>query len=142
MDTNPTHHVHRLTEEEGELLEHDKDSVTANQDVLLSEEQSYRETRALGGTSDRVTPDFDSASSSTDKNPFAAPKPQFTGKISVNLHTDDWQCKKFDRLNLTLVEGYPSKSSDASGLQHDQFIKTARSQNKWYDQMCFQIKKL
>ena len=63
-------------------------------------------------------PDFDSASSSADENLFAGPKPPSTGKI-------------FDRLNLNVVEGYSSKkSSDASGLQHDQFIKTARSQNK------------
>ena len=77
-------------------------------------------------------PDFDSASSSANDSPFASSKPQSTGRISVNLVTDDWLCKKFDRMDLTLVEGYPSKSSDAGGLQCDQFIKTARSQNKWY----------
>ena len=65
-------------------------------------------------------------------NPFAASKPQCVGKTSVNLPTDNWLCKKFDRVNLNLVESYPSKSSDAVELQCDQFIKTARSQNKWY----------
>ena len=45
----------------------------------------------------------------------------------MNLPTDYWQCKKFDRLKLTFVESYPSKSPDASGLQHEQFVKTARS---------------
>ena len=37
----------------------------------------------------------------------------------MNLPTDDWLCKKFNGLNLTLLEGYPSKSSEAGGLQCD-----------------------
>ena len=77
-------------------------------------------------------PDMDSALSSSEDNPFAAPKQQPTGKISVNLPTDDWLCRKMDRLNLTLVQGYPSHSSEAGGLQKDQFIKPAKSQVKWY----------
>ena len=48
-------------------------------------------------------PDVDSALSSAEDNLFAAPKQQPTGKISVNLPTDDWLCHKMDRLNLTLV---------------------------------------
>ena len=36
------------------------------------------------------------------------------------------------RLNLTLVEGYPSRSSEAGGLLKDQFVKPVRSQAKWY----------
>ena len=37
-----------------------------------------------------------------------------------------------DRLNLTLTQGYPSKGSDAGGLQRDQFIKASKSQGKRY----------
>ena len=53
-------------------------------------------------------PEFKSSSFSAEDNPFDAPKQQSACKISVNLSTDDWLCKKFDRLNVTLVEGYPS----------------------------------
>ena len=37
-----------------------------------------------------------------------------------------------DRLNLTLVQGYPSRSSEAGGLQRDQFVKHEKAQGKWY----------
>ena len=77
-------------------------------------------------------PDVDSALSSSEDNPFAAPKQQPTGKIIVNLPTDDWLCRKMDRLNVTLTHGYPSRSSEAQGLQRDQFVKPAKSQVKWY----------
>ena len=45
-----------------------------------------------------------------------------------------------DRLNLTLTQGYPSKGSDAGGLQRDQFIKPAKSQGKWYSLHPYQNK--
>ena len=48
------------------------------------------------------------------------------------MPADEWLCKKIGKLNLTLVEGYPSCSSEAGGLLKDQFIKPARSQAKWY----------
>ena len=70
--------------------------------------------------------------SSADANPFAGPKLQSICKIAVNLPTDKWLCKKLEKLSLTLVEGYPSRSLDAGGLQSDQFMKTSRSQSKWY----------
>ena len=35
-------------------------------------------------------------------------------------------------LNLTLVQGYPSRSSETGGLQRDQFVKPAKSHVKWY----------
>ena len=47
-------------------------------------------------------PDIDSAMASSEDNPFAAQKQQPAGKISVQLPTDDWLCRKMDRLNLTL----------------------------------------
>ena len=36
------------------------------------------------------------------------------------------------KLNLTLTEGYPSRSSEDVGLLKDQFVRPARSQGKWY----------
>ena len=50
----------------------------------------------------------------------------------MNLPTDEWLCKKLDKLNLALVKGYPSRISEAGGLLRDRFGKTARSQSKWY----------
>ena len=45
---------------------------------------------------------------------------------------DDWLCQKLERLNLTVAEGYPSRSQDSAGLRRDQFIKVPKSQEKWY----------
>ena len=38
-----------------------------------------------------------------------------------------------DKMNLTIVKGYPSRSSEASGLFKDQFVKIPWSQARWYD---------
>ena len=120
--------------EEGELSDVEQDVSLTEADHLLSEEQNYRETMSgvrsfMGWTH---IPEVDSALSSSEDNPFAAPKQQPAGKTSVNLPTDDWLCRKMDRLNLTLVQGYPSRSSEAGGLQRDQFVKHGKSQGKWY----------
>ena len=40
--------------------------------------------------------------------------------------------EKITKLNLTLTDGYPSRSAEAGGLQRDQFLKPPRSQAKWY----------
>ena len=77
-------------------------------------------------------PDFHSGSSSTDDNPFASPRNQLLGKISISLPTDDWLCRKLEALNITLTEGYSSRIYEISGLQKDQFVKPPRSQNKWW----------
>ena len=58
---------------------------------------------------------------------------QTPGKISVALPTDEWLCSKLSKLNLTLVQGYPSRTTEAGTLQRDQFIQTAKSQSKWYN---------
>ena len=75
---------------------------------------------------------LDSANTASDDNPFSGPKATTPGKVSVQMPTEDWLCKKIEKLNLTLVEGYPSCSSEASGLLMDQFLRTAKSQSKWY----------
>ena len=65
-------------------------------------------------------------------NPFASPKTPVSGKVSVQIPTEDWLCRKLSKLNTTLVEGYPSHSSEAGGLLKDQFLRPAKSQAKWY----------
>ena len=50
----------------------------------------------------------------------------------MKLPVDDWLCRKMEKLNLTVAEGYPSRSTEPAGLLRDQFVKTPRS-FKWYD---------
>ena len=110
--------------EEGEL----SDELEANfsdQEQSLSEEQSYRETmrgiRSYMGW-DHI-PDIDSGTTTSEDNPFAGPKPHAPGKVSINLPTDEWLCRKMAKLNITLTQGYPSRTSEAGGLQRDQFVR-------------------
>ena len=119
--------------EEGELSD-DPDATTNNPEQSLSEEQSHRETMRgirsyMGWTH---IPDIESAAGSSDDNPFAGPKMQTQGKVSVHLPTDEWLCRKISKLNLTLADGYPSRGAEAGGLHRDQFLKPPRSQAKWY----------
>ena len=120
--------------EEGELSDQDPDATVVDPDQTLSEDQNYRETmrgiRSYMGWTD--IPDIDTTTSTSDDNPFAGPRTQPTGKVSVKMPTDEWLGKKMGKLNLTLVEGYPSRSSGAGGLLKDQFVRPARSQQKWY----------
>ena len=101
-------------------------------DQELSEEASYRETirgmRSFMGW--HKVPEFESVSSSDD-NPFAGSRVQPTSKVSVKLPVDDWLCKKMEKLNLTITEGYPARNIDTAGLLKDQFIKPPRS-SRWY----------
>ena len=48
------------------------------------------------------------------------------------MTTDECLCKKSDKLNKTLEEGYPFRSAEASGLVRGHSMKPARSQSKWY----------
>ena len=48
---------------------------------------------------------FESSSSSTDDNPRGGHMAESTGKISVNLPSEDWLCRKLVKLTLTVVEG-------------------------------------
>ena len=120
--------------EKGELSDLDPDNSLSDVDQAQSDEQTYRETmrgiRAYMNWNN--IPDMDTTQASAEDNPFAAPKIQPAGKISVQLPTDDWLCRKMDRLNLTLTQGYPAKGSEPGGLQRDQFIKPTKSQGKWY----------
>ena len=114
----------RELSDEQELTEHD---------LPTSEEQTYRETmrgiRSFMGWSH--VPDVDSSNSSDD-NPFAGPKTPAPSKVSVQMPTEEWLCKKLSRLNINLVEGYPSKTAEAGSLPMDHFLRPHRSQAKWY----------
>ena len=110
------------------------DATVTEPEQSLSEEQSYRETmrgiRSYMGCTH--IPDMESAAGCSDDNPFAGPRLQTTGKVSVQLPTDEWLCRKLAKLNLTLTDRHPFRSAEAGGLQRDQFLKVPRSQTKWY----------
>ena len=92
---------------QGELHE---DSI----DQDLSEEANYKQTirgvRSFMGW--HQIPDFDSVSSSLNDNPFAGSRTKPTSKVSVKLPVDEWLCQKFERLNVTVAEGYPSRNTE------------------------------
>ena len=133
----PTHSSDRppidIFPEEGELSE-DLEANLSDQEQSLSEEQSYRET--MRGIRSYMNwehiPDIDSGATTSEDNPFVGPKVHTPGKVSVNLPTDEWLCRKMSRLNLTLVQGYPTRTSEAGGLLRDQFVRPPKSQQKWY----------
>ena len=97
-----------------------------------TEDMSYRETvrsiRSYMGW--HHIPAFETDYSEPDKsnNPWKGKNP----RISVAMPPDDWLCQKLERLNLTVAEGYPSRSQDSAVLKRDQFIKVPKSQEKWY----------
>ena len=98
-----------LVSVQGELSDNEKDVSLTDADQALSEEQNYRETIYVQyKTFHGLVPHTGCCLSSTEDNPYAAPKQQPTGKICVNLPTDDWLYCKMDRFNPTLVQGYPS----------------------------------
>ena len=78
--------------EEGELSNQDPDITATDPDQTLSEGQNFRETMRrirsyMGWTN--IT-DIDTATSTSDDNPFAGPRTQPTGKVSVKMPTDEW----------------------------------------------------
>ena len=77
-------------------------------------------------------PDIDTLTNSAEDNPFASQKTQVPGKVLVQMPVDDWLCRKLNKLNIPLVEGYPSQSTEAGRLLKDQFLRPAKSQAKWY----------
>ena len=93
-----------------------------------TEDMSYRETVRSH------IPTFETDYSEPDKsnNPWKGKNPKKPTRISVAMPPDDWLCQKLERLNLTVAEGYPSRSQDSAGLKRDQFIKVPKSQEKWY----------
>ena len=106
-------------------------------DQELTAEQTYRET--LRGVRSFIAwndiPEFDSSSSSQEDNPFTGSKSSHTGKVSVKFPVDKWLCKKMEKLNMTVQEGYPSRTSETAGLARDQFVKPPKTL-KWYGMHC------
>ena len=80
-------------------------------------------------------PEFDSSSSSQDDNPFTGSKSSYTGKVSVKVPVDEWLCKKMKKLNITVQEGYRSRTSETAVLARDQFVKPPKTL-KWYGMHC------
>ena len=107
-----------------ELLEGDQE---------LSAEQSYRETlrgvRSFMAWND--IPEFDSASSGPDDNPFTGNRSSQTGKVSVKVPVDEWCCRKFKNLTLPYKKAILPITQRHAGLSKDQFIKPPKTL-KWY----------
>ena len=121
----------------GELSGSDDGQVSDSTEApKQTEEMSYRETvrsvRSYMGWHD--IPAFETTFSEPDKsnNPWKGKNPRKLTRVSVAMPPDDWLCQKLERLNLTALEGYPSRSQDSAGLKKDQFIKVPKSQLKWY----------
>ena len=112
--------------EEGALLElEDQPDVDAgDSDRAISEDQNYRETVrgvcAFMGWNH--IPDLEYSPASRTDNPWVGHRAQPVGKVSVLLPPEDWLCRKLENLNLVLIEGYPSKSSEPGGLHVDKFL--------------------
>ena len=118
--------------EEGEL----SDTEVAERNEEINYRETVRSVRAFLGWSH--IPDFEPAVGDTDNrsdNPWKGKHPRRTGKISVELPANDWLCYKMEKLNTRAAEGYPSRSQEAAGLKQDQFIRTPKSQAKWYSQL-------
>ena len=122
-----------LDVEEGELLE-DQDMTVTKPEQALSEDHTYRETmRGIRSSMDWSNiPEMDSSNTASDDNHFSGPKVPVPEKVSVQMPTEEWLCRKLSKLNLTLVEGYPSHCSEAGGLMRDQFLRPAKSQSPAY----------
>ena len=43
---------------------------------------------------------------------FASTSSQPTSKVSVKVLVDEWLCRKIEKLNVTVQEGNPSRSSE------------------------------
>ena len=58
---------------------------------------------------------------------YLPPEPAEEGEVSDPEDQPD-----VEALNLVLIEGYPSKSSEPGGLHVDHFLRLPKSQNRWY----------
>ena len=76
----------------------------------MTDRETMRGIRSFMGWT--PVPDMDSSDPS-EVNPFAGPKAPVLSKVSLQMPMEEWLCKKLSKLNLTLVEGYPSQTSEA-----------------------------
>ena len=136
-----TEHYDQVSEDELELSA----SLAGSDEGQLSdvtdppeqtEDMSYRETvrsvRSFMGWHHIPAFETDYAEPDKSNNPWKGKNPRKPTRISVAMPPDDWLCQKLERLNLTVAEGYPSRSQDSAGLKRDQFVKVPKSQGKWY----------
>ena len=79
-------------------------------------------------------PEFDSASSSQDDNPFPGSRTSHTGNLSVKVPVE-WLCRKFEKLNITVQEGYQFRTFQTASLNRDHFVKPPKTL-KWYGVHC------
>ena len=115
--------------EEGQLSD---SNDTPEQTEDMSYREKVRSVRAYMGW--HHIPVFETNYSEPDKsnNPWKGKHPNKPTRISVAMPPDDWLCQKLERLNLTVAEGYPSRSQDSANLKCDQFVKVPKTQSKWY----------
>ena len=102
----------------------------------LTEDMNYRETihsvRSFMGWHHVLTFESDFTEPDKSNNPWKGKNPKRPTRVSVAMPPDDWLCQKLERLNLTVVEGYPCRAQDSTGLKKHQFVKVPKSQSRWY----------
>ena len=77
-------------------------------------------------------PDREFTAQSRHDNPWTGTRSQPVGKISVAFPPEDWFCRKFEQMNLYIIDGHVSRSGDRGWLRTDQFLKVPKTQNRWY----------
>ena len=60
---------------------------------------------------------------------YGSSSPEHTGPDNIAL---DWLCQNLSKLNLTMTEGYPSRTTEAGSLLMDHFLRPPKPQTKWY----------
>lgn len=102
-------------------------------DQEASSDLSFRDTmssvRSLMGWTD--VPEFESTSAADDQPWLQPSNGTSQGKISVNLPVDEHLCRKMEQLQVTLAEGYPTKTTEPAPLTKGQFVR-APPRQKWY----------
>ena len=103
-------------------------------DRIYSEDQSYWET--VRGVRVYIEwsfiPDREFTAQSRHDNPWTGTRSQPVGKISVAFPPEDWFCRKFEQMNLYIIDGHVSRSGERGWLRTDQFLKVPKIQNRWY----------
>ena len=102
---------------------------------MLNEDQSNHET--VRGIRDCIDWSFISdhkfTARSRQNNPWTGNRSQPVGKISVAFLPEDWFCRKFEQMNLYIINGHVSRSGKRGWSRTDQFLKVPKKQNRWYN---------
>ena len=116
--------------DEGEVSDLESTGLDQEEMLDVDQELSAEQTYMCGVRSFMAwndIPEFDSASSSQDNNPFTCSRTSHIGKVSIKVPIDDWLCRNFEKKNLTVQEGYPSCTSETAGVNRDQFVKPPKT---------------